>query len=282
MERKFGLSLTLIMKNIILATILTVCANARAQTNNPAPYCNSGYSSGSSYPELSNVEVGTWSNTSVHTPSPGYTYYNNVTALVLNTASTYTLKLTFKNVDMETMIKAWIDYNKDNVFSTNELIMSVAQGSVGTGMSVQKQAVFTVPLSAQSGSTRMRVSLGWHYANWGTSTFRLDSCNAPVAGDGSAGETEDYDVNISSTAGLPENISAVKINFFPNPAKDQIYFHNAGQSHIRLISVKDLSGSVLKQVTEFPFFIGDLNTGIYFLSVSFEDGSRAEAKVTKE
>ena len=130
-------------KNLFCFPFLFLGGLLSAQITNPAPYCISGYTSTSIYPEISKVETATISNTSTHSPSPGYTYYNNISAPIIFGGSTYTVKVTLKNVDAETMLKGWIDYNNDNIFQSTELIISVPQGSVGNGMTVIKQATYT-------------------------------------------------------------------------------------------------------------------------------------------
>jgi hypothetical protein len=73
--------------------------------------------------------------------------------------------------------KIWIDYNKDGDFAdSGEEVFSKSGSSAVTGS-------FTVPTSASSGSTRMRVIMKYSSAATACGTFTY-------------GEVEDYTVNI--------------------------------------------------------------------------------------
>jgi hypothetical protein len=261
-----------------------------SQTVNPAPYCLSSYTSTSLYPEISKVELLDFgstllANTTSKTPAPGYTYYNNLSVThILNTPWAKTIKVTVKNVDMETMLKVWIDYNENNVFETGELILSVPSGSVGMGMAVVHQTTFTVPNNSVIGATRMRVSLGWHYSNWGNSTFRLDSCNTAVTGDGSGGETEDYDIFIEQHEGIRQNALGNAIVIFPNPARDKIQFSSLDEKNeiniIEVVSGKVVLNTILTDEKK-EVDISNLSPGIYFVRLKNERGEVRQGKFVK-
>ncbi|MEN9611886.1 MAG: hypothetical protein RLZZ628_2700, partial [Bacteroidota bacterium] len=75
--------------------------------------------------------------------------------------------------------RAWIDFNKNNVFETNELVLEKV------GQSPFNQNII-VPANATVGATRMRISVKWDaYAT---------ACDTV-----GRGEVEDYMVNISNT-----------------------------------------------------------------------------------
>jgi hypothetical protein len=84
--------------------------------------------------------------------------------------------------------RVWIDYNKNNVFDTNEL---VASGTRNTST-----AAISIPSTASLGKTRMRVSFKKTGAPTACEVFEK-------------GEVEDYSVNISSTAALVEQATVV-------------------------------------------------------------------------
>ncbi len=220
-------------------------------------------------------------NVSTHTPAPGYTYYNNVnTATLLPIFYTHTLNITLKNVDMESMLKVWIDYNANNIFETGEVVMSVPQGSVGMGMAVVKTETFQVPGSAPwFTNTRMRVSLGWHYANWSSSTFSLDACHTPIAGDGSAGETEDYNVYNYAHEGLNELSSAFMPQLFPNPSHSEV---NVPQSIVQITTnyeLIDRLGRRLITADKFPINVRELQSDLYYIRFYLKSGQILNSKL---
>ncbi len=254
------------MKKFIFLSVCYLIINSiHAQSTNPAPYCMSGYTSTSMYPEISKVEMASIINVTTHTAAPAYTYYNNLPTCTVGLGSSQTIKVTFKNVDMETILKGWIDYNKNNIFESTELVISIPQGSVGTGMAIVKQANFSVPLAASTGTLRMRVSLGWHYANWPTTTFKLDSCHVPTTGDGSAGETEDYDIVIPSTTGLNRIVNNNDIRLFPNPSSTFIDINGELKEKIIFYSVIDRLGREIILSDKFPISVEDLPKDLYVI-----------------
>lgn len=269
---------------------LLVLQAVNAQTNNPAPYCLSGYTSTSIYPEISKVELigpgwgppnNSLVNTSTNTPAPGYTYYNNISTFTLIPIfATYTVKVTFKNVDQETMLKVWIDYNANLVFENGELIMSIPQGSVGTGMSVVQQNTFqinsSVPWFTQM---RMRVSLGWHYQNWSTSTFSLNACHTPSLGDGSAGETEDYNVFNSYIEGVEELKNESAPQLFPNPSNSQVNVSEAFIEKIEHYELIDRLGRKIVSSVKFPIDVSELKSDLYFVRFYMKGGQTLNTKL---
>jgi endonuclease I len=78
--------------------------------------------------------------------------------------------------------KVWIDFNQDGTFDSSEEVVTGSSSS-----SSNLSATFNIPTSAQSGSTRMRVSMKYNAAPTPCETF-------------SYGEVEDYTLNIGGSA----------------------------------------------------------------------------------
>jgi DNA-binding beta-propeller fold protein YncE len=74
--------------------------------------------------------------------------------------------------------RLWVDMNHDNVFDENELLLQQASNAPVVGQ-------ITVPETALTGTTRMRVSMKWYVA-------------PPSCGTFSYGEVEDYTVSIGN------------------------------------------------------------------------------------
>lgn len=100
----------------------------------------------------------------------------------LEKGESYTLSVTANNANiMDDKIKAFIDFNRNNVFEPHEAIMDFPNGLPGTTVNNS----FTIPTNINSGLYRMRVRIGW----W---------MSAPITGCSALGwgETEDYLVEI--------------------------------------------------------------------------------------
>jgi chitodextrinase len=160
-------------------TITTLIAN-------PTTYCNSFASSGVEE-NISKVVIGYTSNLSFATT--GYEDFTYVTPPDLIMGSTIPVEITpnwpkglISNAGYN--YSAWIDYNKNNSFDdAGEKVLSIS-ASKDTLIS----GSFIVPSTAAIGSTRMRISM-----SDATTSSVLSPC-----GSISAGQVEDYTVNISS------------------------------------------------------------------------------------
>ena len=135
----------------------------------------------------------------------------------------------------------------------------------------------------------MRISLGWHYANWGSMTFRLDSCHTPVTGDGSAGETEDYDVNIIWPAGITELTPNTRIKIFPNPVNEILKF-DLNKSVLLEdpdIIIYDVINKQIPLQNQYDAIknelnIAELKSGLYFIQLSVKNQRSVFLKVIKQ
>lgn len=116
-------------------------------------------------------------------PVPGKT-----AALTADGTTNYPISLKVGTYCCSNYIAAWIDFNKNGSFlDPGEKIAQ--SGSLSNGQVYN--AVFTVPVTATTGTTRMRVREVWITPN-------IDPCNQYTYG-----ETEDYVVTILPTCGVP-------------------------------------------------------------------------------
>ncbi|MFN3939838.1 MAG: GEVED domain-containing protein, partial [Chitinophagales bacterium] len=159
-------------------------------------FCTPGYSTGTSDNDYIN---GVTLEGIVNTGSGGAitgTGYSDYTYLSADLAAgnTYTLYLDNTPNWGEYYI-AWIDYNQDEEFSTEEQLNATSLYlSAGASGSI----VFTVPNSASTGETRMRVR-----CVYGTTSF--DACTSYIYG-----EAEDYTINI--LPGFENNLAVVAMS----------------------------------------------------------------------
>jgi hypothetical protein len=152
-------------------------------------YCTPTYSSGcgsTGGDAITNVVLNNLTNASGCAATPYYTFFNSVTIPDLQQTSTDTVFLTFGS-DASQYSGIWIDYNQDGDFG--DAGEFVAFTTVSAGASGTSALVFSVPLNATLGQTRMRIRGG------NDSQLANTPCGASSS---NWGETEDYIVNITA------------------------------------------------------------------------------------
>ncbi|HLP11117.1 MAG TPA: GEVED domain-containing protein, partial [Flavobacteriales bacterium] len=175
----------------VTATPATVCVGAgttltATATLPTSPYCTPTYSTGTGFGDyISVVNVNTLNNATAGSPAPYYTLYATPTTS-LAAGTTYTITLTPGTYTINDLA-AWIDFNQDGVFdnTTEKLGQTLNMGAAPATTSYS----FTVPATALSGTTRLRV----READQGSTI--MDPCTGYTYG-----ETEDYTITI--TGGL--------------------------------------------------------------------------------
>jgi PKD repeat protein len=149
----------------------------------PTTYCIPTYTSGTGYGDyISLVQLGSINNATGASASPYYTFYNTLST-DLTPGSAYTITLSPGTYSSGNYIAAWIDFNQNAVFDADEKIGTVLIGPMPATGTLN----FTVPVTANSGVTRMRIREVWNNSDF-------DACLSY-----SYGETEDYNVNIVSS-----------------------------------------------------------------------------------
>ncbi|UYZ58129.1 M4 family metallopeptidase [Hymenobacter latericus] len=167
--------------------------------------------------------------------------------------------------------KVYIDYNKNGVFTdAGELVVSGSSSSTGT-----LSASFTVPTTAKSGATRLRVVMSDNSATTSCNTY-------------SYGETEDYTVNITGGTAIAAttvasltgtealgNEEARTARVFPNPANDFLNIALPGNMAVQSVQVFDARGAEVqvRVLERGQLDVSNLRAGIYQLSIS--DGQKA-------
>ncbi|MDO7854665.1 GEVED domain-containing protein [Hymenobacter convexus] len=202
-------------------------------------------------------------------------YYDGTalsTSLAAGSAQTLYFSAGFTGSAYTEYVKVYIDYNQNGVFTdAGELVVNAAASS----SAATRQGSFTVPTTAKTGATRLRVVLS-------------DNSATTSCGSYSYGETEDYTVNITGGTARTEGSAVVARNgnpnalpdqytLFPNPATDVLRIArplNADPEQPFTVRVFDLRGAEIKglRLEDGQLNVAELRTGIYLLSVS--DGSR--------
>ena len=169
--------------------------------------------------------------------------------------------------------KIWIDYDKDGNFESSELVVNGSSSSSGT-----LSASFTVPTTATSGATRMRVSMKYNSAQTACETF-------------SYGEVEDYTVVVGQSSAMFAGNSTAKdaknLGNEPNIFDASLYPNPVVNGNLLKVEVPDnreldykifnsvgyevASGTLNKAIK-----VGDLTSGTYI--VRFSDGQKEIVK----
>jgi uncharacterized protein YjdB/putative hemolysin len=167
----------------------------------PITYCTSKGTT-ATYEWIKGVTIGSFSNASVS--NSGYGDFTSL-SVALSTNNTYSITLTpgFNSTTYNEYWKIWIDFNHNGTLDdSGELVFD--QGGYS------KTAVtgnITIPASALTGTTRMRVAMKY---------ISGSTVSGPTACETfSYGEVEDYTVNISTgqstTIGVPSGLAASSI-----------------------------------------------------------------------
>ncbi|OON68264.1 M4 family metallopeptidase [Hymenobacter sp. CRA2] len=167
--------------------------------------------------------------------------------------------------------KVYIDYNKNGVFTdAGELVVSGSSSSAAT-----LSGTFTVPATAKSGTTRLRVIM--------SDASATTSCSAY-----SYGETEDYTVNITGGTLAPSTFASIsgatplgneearEARAFPNPTSGMLTVALPNNGQPKAVHVYDQRGAEVKQVrllADGQLDVSQLRAGIY--QVSLSDGQKA-------
>ncbi|MFV1985009.1 MAG: GEVED domain-containing protein [Thiohalomonadales bacterium] len=147
-----------------------------------AAYCTSS-AQNSSYEWVEKFQINNYSKLSGN--NNGYADFTLDPAIPLTTTSTFTLTPGFNGNSYTEYWNVWIDFNQNNIFESTE---SVFSGNANAALN----GTITIPGTALSGTTRMRVSM-----KYGSIASPCESF--------AWGEVEDYTVNIN-TAVLPFNL----------------------------------------------------------------------------
>ena len=197
---------------------------------------------------------------SINNTTTAGTGYENYTALSTNvtSGSAYTITITpsWTSSVYSEGYSVWIDYNQDGDFTdTGEQVWTKA-ASTTTPVS----GSITIPTTANSGSTRMRVSMKYN----GIPT----SCEAF-----SYGQVEDYTVNIVSTGRQSDSKNSSElesaIRLYPNPVTGNVLNISSVQDNTPYRIVNMLGQEIAKgKVQNGIISVSALSTGAYLIEMA--------------
>ncbi|MCK8524124.1 endonuclease [Aquimarina sp. D1M17] len=238
--------------------------------SNTISYCATK-GNNTNYEFIDYVEIGGISNATA--ANGGYGDFTSQTGTLSYGSNTVILSIGFVSANYTENWAVWIDFNKNGTFESAEQVVTGATSNPGN-----LSYSFTVPSSALSGNTRMRVSMKWNGAPTSCETFGY-------------GEVEDYTVNIGGSASRALNgIQKVKIDgelgvedkvfsaqIAPNPAKEYLSIR-LGDNRKATYTITDIRGRLIKKgsVTNNRIELEGLQGGLYMFRIS--DGSREIVK----
>ena len=170
-------------------------------------------------------------------------------------------------------VSIWIDFNDDNVFSGDELILVdelVGDDAPGNYPLVTN---VTIPSDAALGEHRLRAK----------SSYAENSSSNPCQPASSGyGETEDYTVNIVEALSTSD-FNILNLRIFPNPADTDFVTITSSVSGDKSIEVLDMNGRkvISTVITDDKLDISSLETGFYMTKVTI-DGKTSTSKLIIE
>lgn len=252
-------------KNFLLSfSILFFVGLSLAQTTSPSPYCNADFDDQQGFPvadAINSVSLSSLKNvTNGQYAFPHYVFYNNlpVPSLVKNKA--YTLTVVF-NVLGGNGYGVWIDYNHNNIFEASEKVSGTTSANpLAISSNTMITQSITVPTSALSGNTRMRVRIveDDNYT-LGTNGYSILPCNLSTSQTDVMdwGETEDYTINIAATT--------------PISLTDFVASHTPEAVKLSWLASEDQQGG---------FYVERSNDGTLFSPIAFIDANVASTTNT--
>ncbi|MGD9994049.1 MAG: GEVED domain-containing protein [Salinivirgaceae bacterium] len=258
-----GTSYSFTVKAFDAAGNLSASSNTASVTTLPQSisYCASK-GSNSSYEWIDLVQLGNM--TSATGNNGGYADFTDKIATIAYGSNTIYYSAGFSSSSYVEYWHVWIDYNHDGIFGDTE---RVAYGSSSSAATLS--STFTVPTSALSGPTRMRVTMKYNGAGTACETF-------------SYGEVEDYMVNIVDQASnlvMAVNTESVQeetaydVEVFPNPASTYLKVKFSSERNVDF-TITDITGRTVfadNLVTNNQTI--DLNrfeNGVYLLTLNME------------
>lgn len=199
------------------------------------------------------------------------------TTLVANTAYTMTVKVGVGNTTDDELVDVYIDYNNDGSFNTtNERIHQTAAAN-GKKNGDVFTINFTTPASGDfinSQKLRMRVISGFDN---GVDTI-ANSYTSDV------GNIEDYSVVFNPVLAVAYNeINSNEIKIYPNPTNIILNISNETNNELTSVTIFDTLGKqVFKGSSSEKVFVGNLENGIYFLKLEFNNNSVITKRFIKQ
>jgi PKD repeat protein len=226
-------------------------------------------------------------NVGVSSASPAYTNitglatsgYANYTAqpITLNAGTQVNLTVT-TNLAIIHRTSVWVDYNRDGIFATNEMLASGVSTNGPTSNSFT--SLFTVPSTNAGLNTRMRVQVS-------VNTTASIACATNIQN----AEVEDYQLRLLPLA--TRNAAVLPaLSVYPNPTLDgrvRLNLPDASAAGLYTTEVQNLLGATLLRTAlrlgpaaEAELDLSTLPTGVYVLRLRDAQGQTALRRIVRE
>lgn len=237
----------------------------------PLDYCDAA-GNDASFEYIDNVSFAGISNAT--SSNGGYGDFTSLTGNLTYGTNNIVVSAGFSSTSYTEYWKVWVDFNQNGTFDTDEEVVSGSSSS-----DANLGYTFTVPTSAISGSTRMRVAMKWDAAPTSCETF-------------SYGEVEDYTVSIGAAKGISLDVVQADIalgneknifdaTVYPNPTTDTLSISLNDNREATFNIFNTVGQIVLKGKTDRSIDVSQLQKGIYLIEV--HDGQRSFTKtISKE
>ncbi|WP_454045523.1 reprolysin-like metallopeptidase [Chryseobacterium sp. Marseille-Q8038] len=257
--------------NVCGASVGTYSASTNFTTSSFAKCSITGTNAADEY--ISNVTVtgagmGPVSNSSSNTPYTDYTTDPSklITLMSGSTGNNVSITKGWTGAQYNDGVTAWIDFNRDGVFSSSEVIYTSAASTISP-----VSGTFSVPADAYTGgNVIMRVVLGYEsQPNSGCSNQQY-------------GEVEDYPVLIQQQLSTSETVKdKSSIQIYPNPASDVLNVTQIS-SKAQFIITNMAGQKVMNgQINDNKISVSKLNTGAYIISIE-DKGTTTNLKFIKK
>lgn len=160
----------------------------------------------------------------------------------------------------------WVDWNNNLTFETSERVFVTNDYITSTSGSI------TVPPGTAAGNYRMRVMVDYN------NTAPSNPCTSI-----SRGEFIDFTFEVAAALSTSETaVKKKEMNVYPNPFKDVLYISD--MKDVKSVTVTDVAGRVVKTIDNptKELHLGELNAGLYLVTMSFKDGSKSTVKAIKK
>lgn len=165
----------------------------------------------------------------------------------------------------------FIDWNQNGIFTdAGEIYEAGALTSDGAD-GVQVTSDITVPASALTGKTRMRVVLNWDVS-------MTNPCDNAVY---LYGQSEDYMLDVKESLATSD-ITKNSVSIYPNPVRNVLNFSNAKQiSNVEIYNVAGQKVKSIANLSDDKIELSSLTTGTYIIKANI-DGFVKSFKFIKE
>ena len=170
-------------------------------------------------------------------------------------------------------VKVWIDYNKDQIFSDQELIFS--------NVSTYYEHTGTVDFSGIGTDVKLYTPLRMRVISDIFVNQDFSACEGVKNG-----QTEDYSIVLTDDWNMPlsnilEKNKTSKIAIYPNPTENNITIQASKGEKITKVNIIDLMGKNIMTSSESKIDLTDLSTGTYIAEVHTSNGVYTERIVRK-